>query len=157
MPQVIIQNGHAIWTDKQTYPQRYLQFYKRILEGLEGRESRSIKVADVGCSRGYATRELKRFLEEHGYAVSTIGIDYGKNVLGEAYTAGRTDLPIQGVAQELPIRGKSIDVGVCGSVIEYFPPEYYERSMQEFRRILKGDGVLMVNNPYPVKVKIKQK
>ena len=157
MPQVVIQNGYAIWTDKQTYPQRYSRFYNLILEGLKGRESRSIKVADVGCSRGYATLELKRFLEEHGYAVTTIGIDFDRNVLGKAYVAGRIDHPIQGLSQDLPINHKSIDVVVCGSVIEYFPPEYYSEAMQEFGRILKDDGVLMVNNPYPDIVKVKQK
>lgn len=144
-------NGYAIWYDKRTYPLRYLQFHRHILEGLKGSAKTDINLVDVGCSTGHATYELKRFLEEHSYKVTTIGIDCDHGVLQEAYASGRIDHPIRAVAQDLSaINDKSIDVVVCNSLIEYFPSEDFLKANQQFRRILTDDGVLATNNHYPL-------
>jgi len=151
MSQLKIIGGHAIWTDRRTYPLRYAQFYRGILEGLERSGKKGITVVDVGCSRGYATYELKNFVNSHGYQAVTIGIDVDENILKEAYTSGRIGHAILALAQgPLPFRDESVDVVVCNSLVEYFPLGDYLESKQEFERILKDDGMLFLNDPYPV-------
>jgi 2-polyprenyl-6-hydroxyphenyl methylase/3-demethylubiquinone-9 3-methyltransferase len=96
---------------------------------------------DVGCGTG----TLARVLAERGSAV--LAFDPAPKMLqrGRLLHANNVAFVRIATAEELPIRGSSVDGIVCSSVLEY--TEDPRRCLLEFHRVLKPSGVLLVSIP----------
>ena len=107
-----------------------------------GSKQGGISIFDAGCGEGYYICRLKKELAEHGRLKDTdiYGIDVSKPAV--QYASGR-DRDIRfAVASNyhVPILSGSVDCILC-----IFAP----RDEQEFRRILKQSGILLVAAPGP--------
>ena len=115
--------------------------------GAEGR------VLDAGCGNGnLLMRSLKN---ENGIAVAdradlqVIGMDFSGNMLGRAaLRAGGDDRAgfLQGSVTSLPFRDQSFERVVSSGVLTCLPNSHAAaRALQEFYRVLKPEGVLVVD------------
>ncbi len=105
------------------------------------KQAKGARVVDVGCGVGYGTVELAR--EAH----LVIGLDQDQEALtlaGQRYQANNL-LWVQGVADSLPFRDASVDLICCFQVLEHL--QQPERFLQEARRILAADGILLLTTP----------
>lgn len=98
-------------------------------------------VADIACGSGFGTV----YLAQNG-ARSIIGLDLDSEVI----EAQRRDLPPNvtfavGSATAVPLPSHSVDVVVSFETIEHIRD--VEACLQEFRRILKPDGLLILSTP----------
>ena len=116
---------------------------KFCFSGAEGR------VLDAGCGNGNLTlRALKDDLAENK-ATEFIGMDFSCNMLDRAaYRAA--DLPraafLQGSVTSLPFQDRSFDRVVSSGVLTCLPDtEAAALALQEFYRVLKPGGVLVVD------------
>jgi SAM-dependent methyltransferase len=115
--------------------------------GAEGR------VLDAGCGNGnLLMRALKN---EKGIAVADraalqiIGMDFSGNMLGRAAHRAKSDDRagfLQGSVTSLPFRDLSFERVVSSGVLTCLPNAVAaERALQEFYRVLKPEGVLVVD------------
>lgn len=98
-------------------------------------------VLDAGCGVGWGTALL---LEAD--AASVVGLDLSEVALDSARerTAGRATL-VRGDLQAQPFDDDSFDLVVCFEAIEHV--EDPERALDELRRVLRPDGVLLISSP----------
>ncbi|MEI6102619.1 MAG: class I SAM-dependent methyltransferase [Methanothrix sp.] len=115
--------------------------------GAEGR------VLDAGCGNGnLLMRSLKN---EKGIAVANraalqiIGMDFSGNMLGRAVHRAKSDDRagfLQGSVTSLPFRDQSFERVVSSGVLTCLPNSHAaESALQEFYRVLKPEGVLVVD------------
>jgi SAM-dependent methyltransferase len=97
------------------------------------------RILDVGCGTGATTAALSRF-------GSVSGLDMGLAALRHAHAHG---LPVaRGAAENLPVRGASLDVVVALDVLEHLDDD--RRALGEILRVLRPGGVLLATVPaYP--------
>lgn len=100
---------------------------------------------DLGCGTGYS---MRRVMEEKNGNVK--GIDPSPYVHGvKSYDEKGKLLPeldiIQGVAEKLPFADASFEVVYSSHVLEHAQSE--EKMLEEIRRVLKDDGVLIIGMP----------
>ncbi len=115
--------------------------------GAEGR------VLDAGCGNGnLLMRALKKEngrKKSGGPALQIIGMDFSGNMLGRAAHRAKSDDRagfLQGSVTALPFRDLSFDRVVSSGVLTCLPnTETAERALQEFYRVLKPEGVLVVD------------
>ena len=101
------------------------------------------RVLDVGCGRGFYLQALTSF----SFISQIHGIDINKDYLRVAKEHG-TDKRIkiqQGSIYELPYPDSYFDMIICSEVMEHLDDE--KKGLQELRRILKKDGILLVTVP----------
>jgi ubiquinone/menaquinone biosynthesis C-methylase UbiE len=96
------------------------------------------EVLDAGCGVGYGTR----LLAEHGPA-RLVGVDVSSEALAHAPANGAEW--VQADLRELPFPADSFDLVVCFEVIEHV--EEQERVLDELRRVLRKDGILLISSP----------
>jgi len=107
--------------------QRYAKLGCRMLEG--------------GCGRG----QYVVYYTARGCRV--VGLDFARDALARL-RARQPDLPLcVGDVSALPFRKDSFDVYYSGGVVEHFE-EGPEVALQEARRVLRPNGVLLVSVPY---------
>lgn len=92
--------------------------------------SKNLRALDVGCREGTQTRRLK----EKGYRVTSIDID-------KAYENAQ----IVDINEGLPFEDNFFELIWCSEVIEHL--ENPQKSVNEFRRVLKPGGLLVVTTP----------
>ena len=94
------------------------------------------KVLDVGCgSGGFIKRDPKNY---HG-------IDISKSLVNICVEKGLN--AIVGSATDLPFENESIEAINCNNVIEHLPPDSAATMLNEFARVLKKDGIVMLRSP----------
>lgn len=98
-------------------------------------------VLDYGCGAGYGTTILSKV------AKKIIGIDIDKNVINICKAKYKhNNLIFQNIdSYPLPFDSKTFDVIVSFHVIEHF--KYVSKYLNEIKRILKDDGVLIITTP----------
>jgi ubiquinone/menaquinone biosynthesis C-methylase UbiE len=115
--------------------------------GAEGR------VLDAGCGNGnLLMRSLKNekgIAMKDRAALQIIGMDFSGNMLGRAAHRAKSDDRagfLQGSVTSLPFRDQSFERVVSSGVLTCLPNAVAaERALQEFYRVLKPEGVLVVD------------
>ena len=99
---------------------------------------------DVGCGAGYA---MQRALTEKNCTVFGIDPEPGAHGVGRFETERITHtLNIQqGYSEHLPFEDASFDVVYSSHVLEHVKDE--AKTLQEMKRVLKPDGVLIIGMP----------
>src|SRR5438132_386474 len=95
------------------------------------------RVLDAGCGTAYGSEILAR-----AGASEVVGVDADPAAVKEA-RASTTGVTLEvGDARDLPHPDRSFDVAVCFEVIEHVDDP--ETILDELRRVLGGDGLLVV-------------
>ena len=99
------------------------------------------KVLDIASGEGFGSYVMA------GYAQKVIGVDIDKQTIKHAKSNYQKDnLEFKtGDCKEIPVENNSIDVIVSFETIEHHP--YHTEMLQEFKRVLKDDGVLVISSP----------
>ena len=101
------------------------------------------KFLDVGCGAGYTMQKVTEDLN-----CDCVGIDPDPGAHGVGrYTKEmvQSNKILQGFAENLPSRDKEFDVVFSSHVLEHVNDE--QKSLQEMKRVLKDDGVLIIGMP----------
>jgi ubiquinone/menaquinone biosynthesis C-methylase UbiE len=100
------------------------------------------QVLDAGSGVGYGAQ----ICSEAG-AERVVGVDVSEHALADARALGRGAAAefVVGDLLELPFPDRSFDVVVCFEAIEHV--EDVERVLDELRRVLRDDGVLLISSP----------
>lgn len=95
------------------------------------------EVLDMGCGLGF-------FIQKAGEGINVLGVDSNSKVVEHCRTAGIN--VILANAAELPIENsKQVDGIMCAHLLEHLQEP--EKAFQEFRRVLKVGGVVIVRVP----------
>ncbi len=104
--------------------------------------ARGRRVLDAACGEGYGSALLAR------YADSVVGVDVDADTVEHARTRyqGPAGLQFQCASvTSLPLADASIDLIVSFETIEHLSDQ--ERMLDEFRRVLAPDGILLISSP----------
>ena len=98
-------------------------------------------VLDIACGEGYGADILA------ATAKSVVGIDISPEAIEHAKSCYRDPRIFfrVGSATDIPIPDASVDMVVSFETIEHL--EDHDRMMQEFRRVLRPGGLLMISSP----------
>jgi len=115
--------------------------------GAEGR------VLDAGCGNGNllmrALKNRKSKEKAESPALQIIGMDFSGNMLGRAAHRAKSDDRagfLQGSVTALPFRDLSFERVVSSGVLTCLPNSHAAaRALQEFYRVLKPEGILVVD------------
>jgi SAM-dependent methyltransferase len=112
----------------------------RVLNALVPLEGRD--VLDVGCGGGALVRELV----DRG--ARAVGLEISERQLGEARTRGVGRFVV-GRAEDLPLRGGSLDVVVFMRSLHHVPQPAMVPALAAARRVLRPGGLVYVAEPLP--------
>ncbi len=107
------------------------------------------RVLDAGCGNGNLLLKAleKEMMEDR--ATEFVGMDFSRNMLGRAKCRASDDLRaafLQGSVTCLPFQDQSFDWVASSGVLTCLPnPEASAEALQEFSRVLKPGGVLVVD------------
>lgn len=104
------------------------------------KNGKGLKVLDAGCGTGATLVRLSR----EGYA--GYGLDFSATALGFCRERGMERLA-RGSVTGLPFKGSSFDAVVSLDVIYHAAVQDDIGALKEFRRVLKKDGILIMNLP----------
>jgi len=101
-------------------------------------------ILDIASGDGYGSSLLAKSAKE------VVGVDISEETIQwatENYPVGNLKF-MQGSCRSIPIAGKSVfDVIVSFETIEHIPMEDQELFLQEIKRLLKPDGILIISTP----------
>jgi SAM-dependent methyltransferase len=103
---------------------------------------KSRSVLDIASGEGYGTAILAKSAD------SAIGVDIAPEAVkhAQAQYASRSNLKfLVGSCSAIPVADASIDVVTSFETIEHH--DQHEEMMQEIKRVLKPDGVLLISSP----------
>jgi SAM-dependent methyltransferase len=106
------------------------------LVALDGRE-----VVDVGCGDGGLVRALT------ARGASVMGVEVSEEAIGRAYRQDPSGRYLLGSADALPLADASADLCVFMRSLHHVPPAAMGDALDEARRVLRGDGGLVVAEP----------
>lgn len=96
------------------------------------------KLLDIGCAIGvFLSLARKRGWKTYGVDISQYAASFAREVLGLKVFAGELG--------EVKFPGKCFDVITLWDVLEHLPDSSIQ--LQEIRRVLKDDGILLMNTP----------
>ncbi len=101
------------------------------------------RVADIGCGDGALTRLMTRL----GARVTGIEPSEGQLTRARAAEPAGDEDYLQGVAEDLPLPGTSLDVAMFFNSLHHVPVENQGRALQEAARALRPGGRLCVIEP----------
>lgn len=107
---------------------KYFQQYK---------EKKEIKILDAGCGTGLLTKKL----EKYG---NVIGVDIDLNAI--KFAKRRISNIIQASIDKLPFENDAFDIIISTDVL-YHQNVNEEKSLKEFYRVLKPNGLLIIKLP----------
>jgi ubiquinone/menaquinone biosynthesis C-methylase UbiE len=100
------------------------------------------RVVDVGCGAGALTRLLAR------EGATVIGVDPSDDAIARATArAGPRDRYLLGRAEDLPIPDQHADAVTFLNSLHHVAPDALAQALAEARRVLRGDGVVYVQEP----------
>lgn len=100
------------------------------------------KFLDVGCGAGYSMKKACGELECECYGIDPTPGGHG---VGRYSKLDSSLIILQGVSEKIPFESKSFDVVYSSHVLEHVDDEH--KSLQEMKRVLKDDGVLIIGMP----------
>lgn len=100
---------------------------------------REERILDAGCGTGAILKRL-------GNPQRNVGIDLSPEAIGFCRERGLTN-SVQGDICDLPFPDESFDAVICSSVLYHAWVVDLERAMREMRRVLRPDGLLLINVP----------
>ncbi len=116
---------------------------KFCFSGAEGR------ILDAGCGNGNLTLRALKSDSAENKATEFIGMDFSRNMIGRAaFRAADFSRAafLQGSVTSLPFQDQSFDWVASSGVLTCLPdPESAALALQEFYRVLKPGGVLVVD------------
>ena len=115
---------------------------------LRVREKAAMSILDVGCGTG----ELLRIFSEIVPDAQLHGLDISEKMLeiAEKKLAGRARFML-GDSSTIPLEPASCDVICCNHSFHHYPKPF--RVLEEFHRVLKADGVLLIGENYMPPIK----
>lgn len=119
-------------------------YYKRLSCGINDAILQYLKentetILDAGCGEGYYLSNLKNSIKEIGRSdISLYGMDISKSAVNMAASRDKDISFIVGSSFNIPVKGETVDF-----IIRNFAPG----DSEEFRRILKKNGKLLVVTP----------
>lgn len=117
----------------------HFQRYHAVLDIVKGK-----KVLDAACGSGYGTALMASTAESvTGIDISTEAIGYAKKRYAELDNVQYIEASIA----ELPFEAHSFDVIVSFETIEHVNEELQNSFLQEIKRCLKADGILIMSSP----------
>lgn len=126
------------WRSAQTHYEHLGRYYfaSQIVKGKA--------VLDLACGEGYGAALLAKT------ASKVVGIDIDKNTIEFAKDKYREiNLKfMQGEASQIPIAGEQIfDIICCFETIEHIDQDQQRLMLNEFNRLIKNDGLLIISTP----------
>lgn len=127
---------------KEAPPESDPLAFKRLKIFLDFIKNKDVKnILDFGCGAGFISNEFKK----NGFNV--VGVDISQNAISEAKRRfPGVNFNVISIDDKLPFEDNIFDAIYCAEVIEHI--YNIEFLMQEFKRILKKDGMLFVSTPY---------
>ena len=117
----------------------HFQRYHAVLDIVKGK-----KVLDAACGSGYGTALMASTAKSvTGIDISTEAIGYAKKRYAELDNVQYMEASIA----ELPFEAHSFDVIVSFETIEHVNEELQNSFLQEIKRCLKADGILIMSSP----------
>lgn len=108
-------------------------------------------MADVACGEGYGSALLA------SEAARVVGADIAAEAIAHARDRYATVPNLhfeEGSATSLPLSEGSMDAVVSFETIEHLPRDDQSRMIEEFARVLKTDGILVLSTPNPIEYSI---
>ena len=138
------QKGRLEWTGERFVPwangaQIYYEHLHRYAYAYRLVDKK--RVLDLGSGEGYGTAMLAERAEK------AIGIEIDETAVYHAqrkYVNGKLEF-IRGSILNVPLKANTWDAIVCFEVLEHI--KEHDKFMAEAKRLLKGDGLLMVSTP----------
>lgn len=104
------------------------------------RKGSSLKMLDIGCGQGYYVRDaIEEGINAHGIDISTHAVD---NALAEV-----RDRITCGSITKIPFPDEEFDIMTAFDVIEHIHPKDTLNAVEEIRRVLKPDGIIIITTP----------
>lgn len=114
------------------------QRYHAILDLVKNK-----KVLDAACGEGYGTNLISQHAQfVWGIDISEDSIDWAN----KAYHSKNIEFKVSDI-QTLPIPDQSVDVVVSFETIEHVDEKAQEKFLNEIRRVLQPDGILIMSTP----------
>lgn len=104
------------------------------------------RIVDIGCGTGRGSRALKA---RYGEAL-VIGLDLSRRMLQRLQARSIADQPLYAVQADLarlPLAARCVDIVFCNLALQWAVD--FERALQEFRRVLRPEGMLLFSVPGP--------
>jgi SAM-dependent methyltransferase len=119
----------------------YRALHRLIFQGLEAElpDWREKEIVDVGCGTGAILKQL-------GNPEKNVGIDLAPEAISFCRQRGLNNVQ-QGDIHALPFPDASFDAVICSSVLYHQWVSDVEGAVREMHRVLRPDGVLLINVP----------
>jgi 2-polyprenyl-3-methyl-5-hydroxy-6-metoxy-1,4-benzoquinol methylase len=135
-----LRRGFLPWirVKRNPYRKAFMWRYKWVSKNCRNKE-----VLDVPCGMGWGTSLIRG-------AKSVVGVDINAEAISEAKQRyeGRVAEFKLGDLGNLEFPSSSFDVVSCLEGIEHVPVEIGEKFIQESKRVLRPEGVLLLSSPY---------
>lgn len=126
--------------------------YSRIIRRLHDSKSGKVhNILDLGCGGGIAVKHFSRmFTEAHIYGVdrSSDMVGLARRVNSREVNRGTVEI-LQADVETLPIADACIQIVGIFDTINFW--ENHTKAFTEIRRVLAGDGIVLIVNGYPEK------
>jgi len=99
-------------------------------------------ILDIACGSGYGCS----LLSEAG-AKKVVGVDISQEAIDYCQKKYSGIEFLQGGVEKIPLDDKSVDVVVSFETIEHVNEQSQKKFMEEIKRILKNDGLLIISTP----------
>lgn len=106
-----------------------------LAEVLDGRETRSVTLLDVGTGIGDIPTLATESWRASGMTITTFGVDLSACLLQQARDRGI--VPICGDALALPIASKSVDIAICSQTLHHFEANDLLVVLRELDRVAR--------------------
>lgn len=126
---------------------KLLDNYFKTVEGLlqaSGKASskKKIKAIELGCGEGYSTQKLHDMLPKQAQLYAS---EYVAQLVPKAQKLNPKIKITQESVYELAHKDKTFDIVFLLEVLEHL--DYPDKALQEIRRVLKDDGILILGVP----------
>jgi len=106
-------------------------------------KDKNIKILEIGCGHG----TLQYYIAQAGY-VNSIGIDASEEQVKEAHRLGIKNVIFADLAEYINmVEDNSIDLLIAFDVIEHFTKDELSGLVDEFYRIVKKGGRIIIHTP----------